>query len=110
MSAPDLSTVETELEYMNWEQSKGNILKNTKVNSDKNVRRPEATQERLNELFMKLDLCGIKEWPEDLQQKVHDLMVEYQHLFTLNGLELGKMSMVKHEIKLSNPVPFKDQY
>ena len=37
-------------------------------------------------------------------------MVEYQHLFTLNDLELGKMSMVKHKIKLSNPVPFKDQY
>ena len=37
-------------------------------------------------------------------------MVEYQHLFTLNDLELGKMSMVKHEIKLSNPVPFKDRY
>ena len=37
-------------------------------------------------------------------------MVEYQHLFTLNDLELGKISMVKHEIKLSNPVPFKDQY
>ena len=37
-------------------------------------------------------------------------MVEYQHLFVLNDLELGKTSMVKHEIKLSNPVPFKDRY
>ena len=37
-------------------------------------------------------------------------MVEYQHLFALNDLELGKTSKVKHEIKLSNPVPFKDRY
>ena len=62
-------------------------------------------QERLNELFTKLNLSCIQEWPEDLQQKVHNLMVEYQYLFALNDLELRKTSMVKHEIKLSNPVP-----
>ena len=78
------------------------------MNSDENVIQPEPTPERLNELFTKLDLSGIKEWPEDLQQEAHNLMVEYQHLFALNDLELGKMSMVKPEIKLSNPVPFKD--
>ena len=72
--------------------------------------KPELTPERLNELFSKLDLTGIQEWPDDLQQQVHDLMVEYQHLFALNDLELGKTSEVKHEIKLSNPVPFKDRY
>ena len=43
-------------------------------------------------------------------RKVHNLMVEYQHLFALNDIELGKMSMVKHKIKLGNLVPFKDQY
>ena len=37
-------------------------------------------------------------------------MVEYQHLFALNNLELGCTSIVKHEIKLSNLVPFKDHY
>ena len=86
MFAPDLSTEETGLKYMNQEQSKGNVLKNTKVNLDENVKRPELTQERLNELFIKLDLSGIQEWPEDLQQEVHNLMVENQHLFVLNDL------------------------
>ena len=37
-------------------------------------------------------------------------MIEYQHLFALNDLELGKTSKVKHKIKLSNPIPFKDRY
>ena len=37
-------------------------------------------------------------------------MVEYQHLFALNDLELGKTSKVKHQIKLNNNVPFKDRY
>ena len=37
-------------------------------------------------------------------------MMEYQYLFALNYLELGKTSKVKHEIKLNNPVPFQDRY
>ena len=72
--------------------------------------KPEPTSERLDELFSKLDLSRIQDWSEDLQQEVHDLMVEYKHLFALNDLELGRTSKVKHEIKLSNPVPFKDSY
>ena len=54
--------------------------------------------ERLDELFTQLDISGTQDWSEDLLQKVHDLMVEYQHLFALNDLELGKTSKVKHEI------------
>ena len=37
-------------------------------------------------------------------------MVEYQNLFALNDSVLGRTSKVKHKIKLSNPVPFKDRY
>ena len=80
------------------------------TNLGKNVVKPEPTPEKLDEFFSKLDLSGTQDWSEDLQQEVHDLMVEYQHLFTLNDLELGRTSKVKHEIKLSNPVPFKDRY
>ena len=72
--------------------------------------KPVPTADRLNELFTKLDLKGTEEWPDDLQQKVHDHLVEYQHLFSLNDLELGKTSKVKHQIKLNNNVPFKDRY
>ena len=44
MFAPDLSTAEIELKYTHQEQNKGNVLKNTKVNLDKNIKRPETTQ------------------------------------------------------------------
>ena len=60
------------------------------MNSGENTGKPELMPERLDELFTKLDLSGTQDWSEDLQQKVHDLMVEYQHLFALNGLELGQ--------------------
>ena len=108
MLAPDPSTNRNELEYMLQGMNSGPVPEYKTLNSE--TKKPEATPERLNELFSKLDLSGIKEWPEDLQQKVHNLMVEYQHLFALNDLELGKTSKVKHEIKLDNPVPFKDRY
>ena len=72
--------------------------------------KPEPTQERLDKLFSKLDLKGISEWSEYDQNQVCELMKEYQHLFALDDLELGSTSQIKHEIKLSDPKPFKDRY
>ena len=110
MLVPSSSTDKNGLKYMGQKQNNEDVLENTKVNLNEYIGKPKLTPERLNELFIKLDLSSIKEWSEDLQQEVHDLMVEYQHLFLLIDLELGKTSKVKHEIKLSNPVPFKDRY
>ena len=70
----------------------------------------KPTQERLDKLFSKLDLKGISEWSEYDQNQVCELMKEYQHLFALEDLELGSTSQIKHEIKLSDPKPFKDHY
>ena len=109
MLVPDLSTDRNELEYMHNGVDSESIPEYKKLDSQE-VKKPEPTPERLDNLFSKLDLSGIQEWSEDLQQKVHDLVVKYQHLFALNDLELGKTAKVKHEIKLSNPVPFKDRY
>ena len=110
MLAPDLSIDKSELKDMTREHNNKGVLKYKITNSGKNTGKPEPMPERLDELFTKLDLSGIQDWSVDLQQEVHDLMVEYQHLFALNDLELGKTSKVKHEIRLSNPVPFKDGY
>ena len=105
MLAPDPSIDKSELEYMTREHNNEGVLKYNTTNSGKNTEKPEPMPERLDEMFTKLDLSGTQDWSEDLQQEVHDLMVDYQHLFTLNDLELGKTSKVKHEIRLSNPVP-----
>ena len=110
MLAPDLSTDGSELGYRSWESSSEGVPMYKVTNSDENVVKPKPTPERLNNLFTKLNLSGIQDWPKDLQQNVHDLMIEYQHLFALNDLELGKTSKVKHEIKLNNPLPVKDRY
>ena len=36
--------------------------------------------------------------------------MEYQHLFAMNLSELGKTSLVQHDIKLDNPTLFKECY
>ena len=110
MLAPDPSMDRSELRYRSRESNSEGVPEYKIANSDLNVAKLKPTPERLNDLFTKLDHSGIQDWPENLQQKVHDLMIKYQHLFTLNDLELGKTSKVKDEIKLSNPMSFKDRY
>ena len=34
----------------------------------------------------------------------------YHHIFAVEDLELGCTNLVKHEIKLTNYVPFKERY
>ena len=66
-------------------------------------------EDRLSKILEKLDLKGIESWTEQ-QQSVRKLLKEYQHLFALNLKELGKTSLVQHEIQLSDKTPFKERY
>ena len=66
--------------------------------------------ERLSKILEKLDLECIESWTEQQQCSVRKLLEEYQHLFALNLRELGKTSLVQHEIKLSDKTPFKERY
>ena len=65
---------------------------------------------RLSKILEKLDLKGIESWNKQQQQSVRKLLKEYQHLFALNLRELGKTSLVQHEIQLSDKTPFKERY
>lgn len=78
-----------------------------KINDEKDGLEPLS--ERLTKLFDKLDLSDISEWTQKKQDDVYTLTKENQHLFTLNDLELGKPSLVKHHIRLDNPQPFKER-
>ena len=71
MLAPDPSTDRIGLGYRSRESNSEGVPKYKIMNSDENVVRSKPTPERLNDLFTKLDLSGIQDWPEDLQQKIH---------------------------------------
>ena len=64
----------------------------------------------MSKILEKIDLTGIESWIEQQQYSVKKLLEEYQHLFALNLKELGKTSLVQHEIKLSNNIPFNERY
>ena len=66
--------------------------------------------ERMSKILEKLDLTGIESWTEQQQCSVKKLLEEYQHLFALNLKELGKTSLVQHEIRLSINTPFKERH
>ena len=79
------------------EKVAGNVLK-----SDLFENLPRGNDSRLKKCVESLNLEGIESCDEQLQQSVTDLMVEYQHLFAMNLSELGKTSLVHHDIKLDD--------
>ena len=70
----------------------------------------KKNNEKLSKILEKLDLEGIESWAEQQQYSVRKLLEEYQHLFALNLKELGKTSLVQHEIQLSDKTPYKERY
>ena len=57
-----------------------------------------------------LDLQGLKEWPESEQKRARELLLKWEHLFVHSDLDLGKTALIKHKIRLTDQMPFKEQY
>ena len=64
----------------------------------------------LKDILQKLDLSRMEEWEPQFQQEAQDLICKFACIFSQNDLDLGKTSIVKHSIKVNEPVPFKQQY
>ena len=58
----------------------------------------------------KLGLSGTDEWTQEEKDAVDKLFIDYGRLFVLDSNDLGYTNLVKHEIKLDNYTPFKEQY
>ena len=87
-----------------------NMLKKEAGNAPKSTlleNVPDAKEERIDKTLEGLTLQGIEAWNE---QTVKSLIREYQHLFALTLNELGKTSLVQHDIKLDDETPFKERY
>ena len=67
----------------------------------------KAKEERIEKILESLNLQSIESWNEQQQQSARVLIREYQHLFALTLNELGKTSLVQHDIKLDDKSPFK---
>ena len=71
---------------------------------------PSLVPEREKLLFSKIDLKGTKHLNDGLKCQTRELFKEYAHIFTLDSLDMGHTSLVKHKIKLDNYTPFKERY
>ena len=69
-----------------------------------------SVEERKEKLIATLDLLGLDQWPEEKVGRVRELLMEYHDIFSLDDNELGCTSQVKHNIKVTDDEPFKEQF
>ena len=69
-----------------------------------------SVEERKEKLMATLDLLGLDHWPEEKVGHARELLMEYHDIFSLDDNELGCASQVKHNIKVTDDEPFKEQF
>ena len=55
-----------------------------------------------------IDLSGLENWPEHLQTEVKEMLKRNAKTFFKNDLDIGRTNLVKHHVKLTDPLPFKE--
>ena len=58
----------------------------------------------------KLDLTGLEDWSPELQQQAKDMLTRFAPIFSKHDLDMGRTNLVKHNIILNDPLPFKEKY
>ena len=88
-----------------------NILKKEAGNAPKSTlleNIPTAKEEKIEKNLEPLNLQSIESWNDQQQQSARVPIRKYQHLFALTLNELGKTSLVQHDITLNDETPFKE--
>ena len=62
------------------------------------------------EILQKGYLLGTVDWDSTEQQYAYNLIHEYACIFSWNDLDLGKTSVVKHSIKMTDLTLFRECY
>ena len=57
-----------------------------------------------------IDLSGLENWPEQLQIEAKEMLKRNAKVFSKTDMDMGRTNLVKHHIKLTDPVPFKKAY
>ena len=50
-----------------------------------------------------IDLSGLEDWPEHLQTE--EMLKRNAKTFSKTDLDMGRTNLVKHHIKLTDPIP-----
>ena len=57
-----------------------------------------------------MNLEGLDQWTDDQQRAAKELLVASADVFPKDDLDLGKCNILKHDIKITDPQPFKERY
>ena len=55
-----------------------------------------------------IDLLGLEDWPEHLETEAKEMLKRNAKTFSKNDMD--RTNLVKHHIKLADPLPFKEAY
>ena len=80
------------------------------LKAPKSLKPTLSVEECKEKLMATLDLSGLDKWPEKKAKCAHELLMEYHDIFSLDGNELGYASQVKHNIKVTDDEPFREQF
>ena len=67
-------------------------------------------EKRKAQLWEQLDISGADDWAEEHKQSIKETFEDFYDVFALNPMELGRTSLVQHNIKITDPKPFKERY
>ena len=61
-------------------------------------------------ILEELNLQDLGKWPKEEQDQARKLLVKWEHLFAHSNLDIGKTSLIKHQIEVTDQMPFKEHY
>ena len=67
-------------------------------------------RQRHGKLLDKLDLSSLESWTPELADVVHQLLVEYHDMFSLDPAKLGCTHSTEHIIKVTDDTPFTEWF
>ena len=86
---------------------------------EEDIKTQDQSSENVNENSMEddgswildlIDLSGLENWPEHLQREAKEMLKRNAKVFSKTDMDMGRTNLVKHHIKLIDPVPFKEAY
>ena len=80
-------------------------LKDTNANSNNSPEEDDGSW-----ILDLIDLSGLENWPEQLQIEAKEMLKRNAKVFSKTDMDMGRTNLVKHHIKLTDPVPFKEAY
>ena len=102
--------LDEDLENLNQINSDSQYLK-SQTESSEESNKPNPEEEDDGSWILKLiDLSGLEDWPEHLQTEAKEMFKRNAKTFSKNDMDMGRTNLVKHHIKLTDPLLFKEAY